>query len=96
MNYTGDEFVKGYFKGTSTNILFMLDTEMQGNSILDSFLQRVWYPQLSVTGMGGLPEYSTAGNVVIPEVTLRLSLRLSPTYDATKAFDTLKKSCNIL
>jgi hypothetical protein len=36
---------------------------------------------LTVTGISGLSPVSTAGNVLIPELRLRLSLRLPPTFN---------------
>jgi hypothetical protein len=46
------------------------------------YLNNVWRANLSVTGAGGLPDYSKAGNVVRPSTTLRLSMRLPPNMDA--------------
>jgi hypothetical protein len=48
---------------------------------LESLLNRIWRPQLVVTGITGLSKVHNAGNVMIPEVKMRLSLRLPPTYD---------------
>jgi acetylornithine deacetylase/succinyl-diaminopimelate desuccinylase-like protein len=52
---------------------------------------RTWRPALSVTGASGLPELSSAGNVLRPRTALKLSLRVPPTCDAVKATDALKK-----
>ncbi len=48
-------------------------------------LDRTWRPCLEVIGADGLPESRAAGNVLRPETTLRLSLRLPPTIDGDKA-----------
>ena len=51
-------------------------------------LNRTWRPTLTVTGAGGLPNPTQAGNVLRPGTTLRLSFRIPPTCDpetATKA-----------
>lgn len=48
-------------------------------------LNRAWRPQLIVTGISGLSPVKSAGNVMIPECSMRLSLRLPPTYDAKKS-----------
>lgn len=53
-------------------------------------LNRTWRAALSVTGSAGLPEPTKAGNVLRPSTTLKLSLRLPPTVDATKAGSELK------
>ncbi len=52
---------------------------------LDIILNRTWRPQLTITGITGLSPVKSAGNVMIPEVTMRLSLRLPPTLDGVKA-----------
>lgn len=46
---------------------------------------RTWRPALSVVGAEGLPDLQSAGNVLRPYTTLKLSLRLPPTLDATRA-----------
>jgi len=47
-------------------------------------LNRAWRPALSITGCAGLPELAKAGNVLRPETTLQLSLRIPPMCDAKK------------
>jgi acetylornithine deacetylase/succinyl-diaminopimelate desuccinylase-like protein len=44
-----------------------------------------WRATLAVTGAEGLPELGSAGNVLLPEVAVKLSLRLPPTCDASRA-----------
>ncbi len=44
-------------------------------------LNRTWRPFLSVTGAEGLPALGSAGNVLRPHTSLKLSLRLAPTTD---------------
>ncbi len=48
-------------------------------------LARTWKPTLSVTGVDGIPQMRDAGNVVRPFTSLKLSLRVPPTCDATLA-----------
>jgi acetylornithine deacetylase/succinyl-diaminopimelate desuccinylase-like protein len=43
-------------------------------------LNRTWRPQLAVIGAAGLPAPADAGNVLLPSTTLKLSLRLPPTF----------------
>lgn len=50
----------------------------------EMYLNNTWRANLSITGAGGLPEYTKAGNVVRPSTTLRLSMRLPPNMDAQK------------
>ena len=44
---------------------------------------------LSVTGMSGVPPHETAGNVLRPNTTARLSIRLPPGVDADAAYDAI-------
>jgi acetylornithine deacetylase/succinyl-diaminopimelate desuccinylase-like protein len=48
-------------------------------------LNRTWRPAVAVTGAAGMPEPKNAGNVMRPQTTLKLSLRLPPTLDSQKA-----------
>jgi acetylornithine deacetylase/succinyl-diaminopimelate desuccinylase-like protein len=54
-------------------------------------LNRTWRPQLSVTGVDGMPPLASAGNVLRPFTAVKLSLRIPPTLDAHKAGQALKK-----
>lgn len=53
-------------------------------------LNRTWRPQLSVTGIAGLPEPKDAGSVLLPHTTLKLSFRLPPTLDGKSAGDLIR------
>ncbi|HET6724545.1 MAG TPA: M20 family metallopeptidase [Gammaproteobacteria bacterium] len=53
-------------------------------------LNNTWRPALAVTGAEGLPELGSAGNVLRPETTLKLSFRLPPTADAAAAATAVK------
>ncbi|WP_454831971.1 M20 family metallopeptidase [Pseudoxanthomonas wuyuanensis] len=54
-------------------------------------LNRTWRPALSVTGADGLPSLSSAGNVLRPQTSVKLSLRLPPTLDGKRAGELLKE-----
>jgi acetylornithine deacetylase/succinyl-diaminopimelate desuccinylase-like protein len=54
-------------------------------------LNRTWRPQLAVTGADGLPPLESAGNVLRPKTSLKLSLRLPPTLDGAKAGEFVKQ-----
>jgi acetylornithine deacetylase/succinyl-diaminopimelate desuccinylase-like protein len=54
-------------------------------------LNRTWRPALSVTGAAGFPEIETAGNVLRPSTSLKLSLRVPPSLDADVATARLKE-----
>jgi acetylornithine deacetylase/succinyl-diaminopimelate desuccinylase-like protein len=53
-------------------------------------LNNTWKAQLAIVGASGLPDHITAGNVLRPSTTARLSLRLPPTFDADNAALILK------
>jgi len=55
------------------------------------YLNRVWRPTLVLTGIDGLPPVATAGNVLRPETSVRLSLRLPPTLNSKTALETVTK-----
>ena len=54
-------------------------------------LNRGWRASLTVTGMDGIPPCATGGNVLRPSTSVKLTIRLPPTYDHTKAFGILKE-----
>lgn len=61
-------------------------TTREGRELI---LRRTWQPVLEVTGAAGLPAPLHAGNVLRPETTLKLSLRVPPTVDAAAATDAM-------
>ena len=50
-----------------------------------------WKPTLTVIGADGLPPLANAGNVLLPRVAVKLSLRLPPTLDAAAAAARIKR-----
>jgi acetylornithine deacetylase/succinyl-diaminopimelate desuccinylase-like protein len=67
-------------------------TQPSGADGPDRVLNRTWRPQLAVVGAEGLPPLASAGNVLRPKTTLKLSLRLPPTIDPETAAKALKKA----
>lgn len=61
-------------------------------STAELILNRTWRPTMAVTGQGGLPPLEKAGNVLLPQVTLNLSLRLPPTVDPRAAQQALREA----
>jgi acetylornithine deacetylase/succinyl-diaminopimelate desuccinylase-like protein len=55
------------------------------DDLVELVLNRTWRPQLATIGMDGLPSPGNSGNVLRPFTSARISLRLPPTLDATKA-----------
>ena len=54
-------------------------------------LNRTWRPQLAVTGVDGMPPLESAGNVLRPKTSVKLSLRVPPTLDGGKAGEFVKQ-----
>ncbi len=52
---------------------------------VELLINNTWRPSLAVTGADGLPALSAAGNVLLPEISLKISLRLPPTVDPVRA-----------
>ena len=57
----------------------------------EALLNRTWRPALSVIGADGMPPIANAGNVLRPQTSLKLSLRLPPTLDGEQASRALKQ-----
>jgi acetylornithine deacetylase/succinyl-diaminopimelate desuccinylase-like protein len=55
-------------------------------------INTTWRATLAVTGADGLPSVQSAGNVLLPELALKLSLRLPPTCDAQRAEAAVKRT----
>ncbi|MFM7784974.1 MAG: M20/M25/M40 family metallo-hydrolase, partial [Gammaproteobacteria bacterium] len=66
-------------------------TEPMGKDNVERILGRTWRSTLSVTGAAGLPPLESAGNVLRPETTLALSIRLPPTTDAAVALAAIER-----
>jgi acetylornithine deacetylase/succinyl-diaminopimelate desuccinylase-like protein len=66
-------------------------TRPMASDNIELFLNRTWRPTLSVTGVAGIPELGSAGNVLRPKTTLKLSIRVPPTGDTQKATAAVKK-----
>ena len=57
----------------------------------EAILNRTWRPALSVIGADGLPPIASAGNVLRPRTSLKLSLRIPPTVDGERATADLER-----
>lgn len=57
---------------------------------VELLINSTWKATLSITGADGLPPTLSAGNVLLPALTLKLSLRLPPTCDPLRASRAVK------
>ncbi len=62
------------------------------NDPYELLLNNTWRPTLCVTGADGLPASRSAGNVLRPQTTLKLSFRLPPTLAAASASDAVRRA----
>jgi len=62
------------------------------NDPIELIINSSWRATLAITGADGLPPTASAGNVLLPELTLKLSLRLPPTCDAARATQAVKRA----
>ncbi|HTO13885.1 MAG TPA: M20 family metallopeptidase [Candidatus Binatia bacterium] len=58
---------------------------------VEALLNNTWRPALAVTGVDGIPALVDGGNVLRPQTSLKLSLRLPPTCDAARAVARVKQ-----
>ena len=66
--------------------------EPMADNNVERILNRTWRPALSYTGIGGIPELDSAGNVLRPYTALKLSMRLPATVDGEAATRALKET----
>ncbi|MDB6044303.1 MAG: peptidase [Gammaproteobacteria bacterium] len=62
------------------------------NDPAELIINSTWRATLAVTGADGLPPVLSAGNVLLPELTFKLSLRLPPTCDPGPAASALRET----
>ena len=70
---------------------FIDGMEPMADNSVERLLNRTWRPALSVTGVDGIPSLDSAGNVLRPHTSLKLSLRLPPTVDGDEATEFLTR-----
>src|SRR6202140_4044896 len=58
---------------------------------VELLLNRTWRPMLSYTGQAGLPDLVQGGNVLRPSTSIKLSLRIPPSLDASDLDRRLKE-----
>ena len=71
-------------------IPFAKGVQPLSNDPVELLINSTWRATLAVTGADGLPPLQNAGNVLLPQITLKLSLRLPPTTDSSRASAAVK------
>ncbi len=62
------------------------------DNLTELLLNRTWRPALSITGIDGLAKPENAGNVTIPSLKVKLSMRIPPMIDGQHALTVLKQA----
>jgi acetylornithine deacetylase/succinyl-diaminopimelate desuccinylase-like protein len=62
------------------------------NDPVELIINSTWRATLAITGADGLPTVSSAGNVLLPALSVKLSLRLPPTCDAARAEQAVREA----
>jgi acetylornithine deacetylase/succinyl-diaminopimelate desuccinylase-like protein len=62
------------------------------NDPVELLINSTWRATVAVTGADGLPPTGSAGNVLLPELSFKLSFRLAPTTDAARAVTAVKEA----
>jgi acetylornithine deacetylase/succinyl-diaminopimelate desuccinylase-like protein len=67
-------------------------TRPMSEDLAELVLNRTWRPTVSTIGVDGIPAMGSAGNVLRPTTSAKLSIRLPPTTDAKTAAAAVKKA----
>jgi len=59
---------------------------------VELLINSTWRATVAVTGAEGLPAVGSAGNVLLPQLSFKLSLRLAPTTDPAVAARAVKEA----
>ena len=70
---------------------FVDGLEPMGKDNVERVLNHTWRSTLSITGVDGIPALASAGNVLRPSTTFKLSVRVPPTVDVARAAKALKR-----
>jgi acetylornithine deacetylase/succinyl-diaminopimelate desuccinylase-like protein len=76
--------------GVAGKIPFAAGVRPLSNDPVELLINSTWRATLAVTGAEGLPPMASAGNVLLPAITLKLSLRLPPTCEPERAAAALR------
>ncbi|HWM66682.1 MAG TPA: M20/M25/M40 family metallo-hydrolase [Steroidobacteraceae bacterium] len=71
---------------------FAAGVQPLSNDPVELLINSTWRATVAVTGADGLPAVGSAGNVLLPEIALKISMRLAPTTDAEVATKAVKET----
>ena len=73
------------------NMPWIKNTKPISNDTVELILNRTWRAALSIIGVDGVPAITNAGNVTLPKLSVKLSMRTPPLCDIRAAALELKK-----
>jgi acetylornithine deacetylase/succinyl-diaminopimelate desuccinylase-like protein len=79
-------------ESVSGKLPFVAGVRPVSNDPVELLVNSTWKPTVTITGAEGLPALQDAGNVLLPRVAVKLSLRLPPTLDAAAAATRVKRA----
>jgi acetylornithine deacetylase/succinyl-diaminopimelate desuccinylase-like protein len=79
---------KQVFKG----VKFLPGVKSISEDNSESILNSTWRPTVAITGASGLPDSKTAGNVLRSSTTVRVSIRLPPSYNSKDAIEVIQQT----
>ena len=79
-------------EGVAGKLPWVQGVKPVSNDPAELIINSTWRATLAVTGADGLPPVMSAGNVLLPELSFKLSLRLAPTTDPAKALKALHET----
>jgi acetylornithine deacetylase/succinyl-diaminopimelate desuccinylase-like protein len=71
---------------------FAAGVQPVSNDPVELLINSTWRATVAVTGADGLPAVGSAGNVLLPQLSFKLSLRIPPTTDASAASKAVKEA----
>lgn len=75
----------------ATKVPFVPGARAVSGDPAELLLNSTWKPTLTVTGAEGLPPLASAGNVLLPKLAVKLSMRLPPTLAGERALSRIKE-----
>lgn len=70
---------------------FQVDVKPLNDNLSELILNRTWRSAFAITGADGLPSIANAGNVLLPKLKFKVSMRIPPTCEPRKAADVVKE-----
>ena len=60
------------------------------DNLVEMYINNLWRPTLTVTGIDGIPSTVEGGNVIRTDTTVKVVMKIAPTLDAAAGLDFIK------